>query len=186
MTCKKCSHNYEVTSDDREFYTKLSIPLPQLCPDCRRQRRFAFRNERALYSRACDLCKKQTVSFYPPSYFGTVYCQACWWSDGWDPFSLSRPYDPNRPLFDQLKELFRAAPLPAMMSRGGENSDFTAHCWENKNGYMLISSGGNEYCYYGLHVAESNNVVDSAFARGSERGYELVDCEKMYNSAWCQ
>lgn len=184
--CKKCLTQFITTEEDAVFYAKLSIPPSTHCPDCRRQRRLAFRNERALYSRSCDLCKKQTVSFYSSSYPGPVYCQACWWSDNWDPFSFGRPYDPSRPFFDQLKKLWRTAPLPAMMSRGGENSDFTAHCWENKNGYMLISSGGNEDCYYGLQVAESNNVVDSCFARGSERGYELVDCEKMYNSAWCQ
>ncbi len=186
MTCKKCSNNFVITPEDRAFYANLSIPAPVLCPDCRRQRRFAFRNERALYSRSCDLCKKSTVSFYSPSYPGPVYCQPCWWSDSWDPFAYAREYDPSRPFFEQLKELFRAVPLPAMMSRGGENSDFTAHCWQNKNAYMLVSSGGNEDCYYGLQVAESINVVDAAFVRGSERGYELVDCEKMYNSTWCQ
>lgn len=134
----------------------------------------------------CDLCKKQTVSFYSSSYPGPVYCQPCWWSDNRDPFSFGRPYDPSRHFFDQLKELFRAAPLPSLISRNSENSDFTAHSFNNKNCYLLISSGYNEDCYYGLQVVESMNVMDSVFARGSELGYELIDCEKMYHSRWCQ
>lgn len=184
--CVQCKTSFEVTEQDQEFYAKLSIPPPTYCPGCRRQRRLAFRNERALYSRSCDLCKKQTVSFYSSSYPGPVYCQPCWWSDGWDPFSFGRPYDPSRPFFDQLKSLFRAVPLPGIMSKNSENSDFTAHSYANKNGYMLISSGMSEDCYYGFQTKECKNVVDAAFTHGSERGYELVDCEKMYASAWCQ
>ncbi|MBI4253098.1 hypothetical protein HY623_02905 [Candidatus Uhrbacteria bacterium] len=186
MVCGQCIKQFEIIEQDRAFYRRIKVPEPTFCPDCRRQRRFAFRNERALYSRACDLCKKITVNFYSPSYAGPVYCQPCWWSDNWDPFLYARKYDPSAPFFDQLKDLFRSVPQIAMMSKSGENSDFTAHCWENRNGYLLISSGGNEDCYYGLQIAESQNVVDSMFARGSELGYELVDCEKMYNSSWCQ
>jgi hypothetical protein len=46
-----------------EFYEKVSpifkgrkysIPTPQLCPECREQRRISFRNERKLYKRKCD------------------------------------------------------------------------------------------------------------------------------------
>ena len=96
MQCTKCTNTFEITGDDEVFYTKLAIPHPTLCPDCRRQRRFAFRNERALYTRACDLCKKSTVSLYSPSYQGLVYCQPCWWSDDWDSFSFAREYDESR------------------------------------------------------------------------------------------
>ncbi|MBI4599788.1 hypothetical protein HY732_02605 [Candidatus Uhrbacteria bacterium] len=186
MQYKKCSDNFVITSEDESFYAKLSVPSPVLCLDCRRQRRFAFRNERALYSRACDLCKKITVSFYSPSYSGPVYCQPCWWSDNWDPFTYGRTYDPSRPFFDQLKELFRAVPLPSLISVSSENSEFTVHSFNNKNCYLLISCGLNEDCFYGIQIVESRNVMDAAFARGSERGYELVDCEKMYHSRWCQ
>lgn len=184
--CKKCLTQFIITEEDVAFYAKLSIPDPTLCPDCRRQRRLAFRNERALYSRACDLCKKQTVSFYSSSYPGPVYCQTCWWSDGWDPFSFGRPYDPSRPFFDQLEELIRAVPQIAIFNTNSENSEFTAHSSRNKNCYMCVSALSNEDCFYGFQITESNEVVDSTFTRGSTRGYELIDCENMYNSRYCQ
>ncbi len=185
-SCAQCKKNFVITPEDEAFYAKLSIPPPVLCPDCRRQRRFAFRNERALYSRACELCKKQTVSFYSPSYPGSVYCQPCWWSDNWDPSSYAKEYDPTAPFFDQLKDLFIAVPLPGIMNKNSENSDFTAHSYANKSGYMLISSGMSENCYYGLQIVDGQDIVDASFARECESGYELIDCEKMYNSNWCQ
>jgi hypothetical protein len=186
MNCKQCNILFEITDADRAFYAKLSIPAPMLCHVCRRQRRFAFRNERALYSRACDLCKKPTVSFYSPAYPGLVYCQPCWWSDSWDPFSYGRPYDPSRPFFDQLKELFRAVPQIAIFNTNSEHSEFTAHSSRNKNCYMLVSALTNEDCYYGFQITECRDIVDATFTRGSTIGYELIDCENMYNSRWCQ
>jgi hypothetical protein len=62
--CKQCNLNFDITDKDFEFYDKISpifnsekfqIPKPKFCPDCRQQRRFAFRNERNLYKRKCDL-----------------------------------------------------------------------------------------------------------------------------------
>lgn len=184
--CGQCNTPFEVTEQDQEFYAKISVPSPTRCPDCRRQRRLAFRNERALYSRACDLCKKQTVSFYSSSYPGPVYCQTCWWSDKWDPFSFGRPYDQSRPFFSQLKELFRAVPLVGMANMNSENSEFTAHSSRNKNCYMCISALSNEESYYSFQITECNEIVDAAFTRGCTLGYELVDCEKTYNCSYCQ
>ena len=42
-----------------------------------------------------------------------VYRQDIWWSDKWDPKAYGREYDPNRPFFDQWRELFKAVPRPA-------------------------------------------------------------------------
>ncbi len=46
MTCKKCSQNFEITKDDRDFYNKFDVPEPLECPSCRQQRRLAYRNEK--------------------------------------------------------------------------------------------------------------------------------------------
>ncbi len=186
MNCIQCNNPFIIARDDRVFYDKLAILSPTLCPPCRRQRRLAFRNERSLYSRSCDLCKKQTVSFYSPSYLGPVYCQPCWWSDGWDPSSFAREYDSSLPFFDQLKTLIYAVPQISVFNTNSEHSEFTAHSSRNKNCYMCVSALTNEDCYYGFQITECRDIVDSAFTHGSTLGYELVDCEQMYNSAYCQ
>ncbi|MEK7123033.1 MAG: hypothetical protein AAB855_04225 [Patescibacteria group bacterium] len=67
-----------------------------------------------------------------------------------------------------------------------ENSEFTAHSSRNKNCYMCVSALSNEECYYGFQITECTDLSDAVFARGSTRSYELIDCEKMYNSRYCQ
>jgi len=81
-----CKQSFEITDDDLEFYQKISpifgdkkelIPPPTLCPDCRMQRRLAWRNERNLHRRTCGLCGKGTISSFAPESPYTVYCNNC-------------------------------------------------------------------------------------------------------------
>jgi tRNA(Ile)-lysidine synthase TilS/MesJ len=57
-SCKHCSNSFDITDKDLEFYEKISpifkdrkysITTPTLCPDCRQQRRQAFKNIYNLY-----------------------------------------------------------------------------------------------------------------------------------------
>lgn len=69
-TCTQCDQEFEIFDEDREFYRKINVPEPTWCPECRNMRRCAYRNERVLYMRSCDLCKKSTLSTYhtdPPT-----------------------------------------------------------------------------------------------------------------------
>ncbi|MFH0928100.1 MAG: hypothetical protein V1821_01360, partial [bacterium] len=54
-TCRSCQTQFTVAPEDFEFYTKMEVPAPLDCPDCRMQKRMAWRNERVLYRRKCDL-----------------------------------------------------------------------------------------------------------------------------------
>lgn len=108
--CRECLQNFEVAQDDLDFYDKVSpvytgqkylIPSPTLCPECRRQRRLAFRNERTLYMHTCDLCKKSSISIYSPDKPYIIYCSECWWSDQCDPFRYGQDFDFSRPFFER-------------------------------------------------------------------------------------
>lgn len=184
-TCQNCKQEFTIAASDFLFYEKIKVPPPTFCPECRQQRRFTWRNERAWYSRKCDLCGKMQVGVYSPEYPGPVYCQECWWSDKWDPKTYGRPYDQSRPFFEQFKELVFTVPQIGMVNTGSTNSEYTAHSLNNKNCYFHISTLYNEDCYYGYQILESRDVMDGVFARGCELCYELTDCEKMYHSLFC-
>ena len=47
--CQNCKKDFTIEPDDFAFYEKIKVPAPTFCPECRLQRRLAFRNERALY-----------------------------------------------------------------------------------------------------------------------------------------
>ncbi len=115
-SCKQCQQNFEVTDGDREFLKKISdlIPDPTFCPDCRQKRRLAWRNERKLCHRTCDLCKKNILSMYRPENPFPVYCIDCWWSDKWAPKDHAKDFDFGRPFFEQFKELQDSVPKMAV------------------------------------------------------------------------
>ena len=89
-SCKKCGMNFTIYDEDLKFYEKASpqfndqkclLTEPSLCPDCRQQRRLAWRNERSLYKRTCDFSKKNIISMYSPDKFLKIYFNDIWWSD---------------------------------------------------------------------------------------------------------
>src|SRR3989339_1540309 len=109
-TCQNCKHEFRIEPEDFDFYEKIKVPAPTFCPECRAQRRLAFRNERNLYKRKCDLCGKDIISRYspePPSGWKKplkVYCPKCWYSDQWDPMEYGQDYDFSRGFFEQFKD----------------------------------------------------------------------------------
>ena len=97
--CQNCKNDFEIDAQDFSFYEKIKVPPPTFCPECRMQRRMVFMNDRTLYSRECDLCKKKIISVYPAGVPHPVYCSPCWWSDGWQPESFANDYDFSKPFF---------------------------------------------------------------------------------------
>lgn len=150
------------------------------CPDCRMQRRIAFRNERTLYRRACDLCKKDGISIYPLGTLFPVYCHKCWWGDGWDPTVYKMDWDKSRPFLDQFAELKNKVPRIALLVIDSINSDYTNNSAENKNCYMIFASENDEDCMYSRLVHHCKTVFDCVSTYESELCYETIDCKKCF------
>src|SRR3989338_8249888 len=103
--CRHCNAGFTIGDWDLKHYAKMQVSEPTLCPDCRQQRRLAWRNERHWYRRNCDQCGRSTVSLYAPESPYTVFCQPCIWSDAWAPLIYGQDFDFSRPFFDQYREL---------------------------------------------------------------------------------
>ena len=130
-TCPHCSQAFEITQDDLAFYEKVSpmfagkkelIPPPTLCPECRRQRRFLFRNDLCLYHRKSDLTGKAIISLYAQDKPYKVYDQDEWWSDRWDELSFGRPFDFSRTFTEQFRELSLDVPHQGLFTTNAENT----------------------------------------------------------------
>ena len=131
--CKQCSQVFEITTEDRRFYDRISpifggkkylIPEPTLCPDCRYQRRLIWRPELHLFKRKSDFSGETMLSMYPPEAKSKVYSHPEWWSDKWDATDQGRDFDFSRPFFEQFGELILATPGVALFVGGNENSDY--------------------------------------------------------------
>ena len=138
--CTKCSKSFKLTQWDLEFYQRIDVPQPTLCPDCRQQRRLAWRNEHSLYNRRCDLCQRDSISIYPTNSPFTVYCHDCWWSDRWNALSYGQKIDWSRPFFEQWKELRDQVPHYSrlVIEATMQNSDYINTCSAAKNCYLIF------------------------------------------------
>ncbi len=197
--CTSCGSAYAILEEDRAFYATVSpvlagttaiIPSPTLCPDCRQQRRLAWRNERTIYQRTCDLCKKNIVSSHHPDHPYPVHCVQCWWGDGWDPHSYGLPFDSQQPFFEQFLDLQRRVPQLSMQNDEGITSMNSEYCYDIsrcKNCYRIIGSWFLEDCMYSLCVNHSKDLVDcNTVSENCEMVYESLDSQHLYHCQYVQ
>lgn len=200
-----CLQPFEVTDSDLTFYDKVSpiyngkkelIPPPTQCPDCRQQRRLAWRNERHLHKGVCGLCKQSIISAFPQDSGYTVYCPDCWWSDRWDPSEFGREIDFSRPFFDQFDELVRAVPKAAGLQLNNENSKYNVLLAFSKNAYLCPGSYNVQDCFYlrksqyCRDCADSNNlnkcelIADSSNCDNCSMSHHLINCRNCSSSSY--
>ena len=179
--CQNCKKDFTIEAEDFNFYEKIKVPAPTLCPECRQQRRYAWRNERTLYRRNCDLCEKSTVTVYSPNKPYKVYCNECWWGDNWDFADYGRDFDFSRPFFEQFAELQHEVPRMALLNKNSVNSEYTNHSSDNKNAYLSFSTFYSENIIYGMWIMRSRDCLDCnmIYDKG-ERLYEIVDSRSSY------
>ncbi len=175
--CQSCKKDFNIEPEDFNFYEKIKVPAPVWCPECRLVKRLAWRNERALFKRKCDMCQKDKIVMFPQNSQYKVYCYECWWSDNWDASVYARNYDLSRPFFSQFDELFRAVPRMGIIQQGrNTNSDYVNRASDNKNCYLIFASGTNENCSYGTSVWDSKDSMDNYNIHSSELCFECIDC----------
>lgn len=185
--CVQCSENFEVFERDISLYKKIEIPVPELCPDCRHQRRTAFRNERFLYARKCDMSGKNIVSTFAPDCKAPVYSNENWWSDKWDPLDYGQDFDFNRTFFEQYKALTEKVPLMASIAVfNSQNCDYNTFCVDSKNCYQCQRLGDSEDIYYSYLALYSERCVDCYNVTHSQDCYECIDCGNSNNCKYCQ
>jgi len=188
-TCPHCRQEFKISDQDLAFLNKVSpvfagkqesIPPPQTCPDCRLQQHLAFRNERKLYHRKCDLTGKQIISVYAPDSPQKIYAQNEWWSDAWNARDFARDIDWNRPFFAQFQDLFRSVPLPHIHMESCENFEYGNFCWGSSDCYLTFGSDGSRNCYYSHLLYNCTDCVDCSYCKECTYCYELLDSEKCY------
>src|SRR6185295_1356337 len=188
--CRHCQQNFEVTDTDLKFLEKISpvfsgkkylVPSPTLCPDCRQQRRLAFRNERNLYRRKSSLSEQEIISIYSKEKPYTVYSQEEWWSDTWDGLEYGREFNFSELFFAQFQKLSLEVPRVSLINNTAENSPYCNFADGNKNCHLVINSNWNQDSLYSTLILNCPNVSDAFWVLDSELCYECVDSEKCYD-----
>ena len=191
--CQNCKKEFTIEPDDFGFYEKIKVPPPTFCPECRMQRRLAWRNDFIFYNRKCDLCKRNIISIYSPDNPQVIYCNKCWWSDKWDPKSYGKDFDFSRPFFEQFVEFRLKVPALALFNDnniGSENCEYTQDFAYGKNCYMCMVAWKMQDCMYLCYGADTKDTVDSMGIWGTGEGlYETMysgkcfGCRNVYYSS---
>ncbi|MBI5220761.1 MAG: hypothetical protein HY978_02915 [Candidatus Liptonbacteria bacterium] len=184
--CQNCRASFAIDASDLDFYRKISVPPPTFCPDCRMQRRFAWRNERTLYRNTCAATGKPVISCFAPDSGLTVYDRDYWWSDNWDPFSFGTDYDFQRPFFAQFSELLRRVPMPAVFSTNTVNCNYCNYVGEMKDAYLVGASWAGENLAYASREDYCKDSMDLFGVMLSERCYDCVSVLKSSQTYFSQ
>ncbi len=175
-SCQNCQTNFVIDQQDFDFYKKMKVPAPTSCPSCRFQRRLMFRNERTLYRRTCDLCKKSMVTVFAPEKKLVVYCSACWYSDKWDDGAFYLDYDPSRNIFEQMMELQKKTPHMSLIHDYSTlvNSEYVNHAGSMKNCFLVFNADFDENVQYSSVVVRLKDSMDCIMVGESELCYETI------------
>ncbi len=179
QTCRLTGKLFEISEADQEFYMKMGVPIPTMCPEERMRRRFAFRNERKLYRRKCSATGQDILSIYHPDVPFPVYETSYWWGDSWDQYANGRDFDFNRSFFEQFAELQKVSPVAARAVHlaSMQNSDYCNACNGMKDCYMVFEASQDERCLYSRGIYFGFDCVDCLGMDHCEGCYECVDCQ---------
>jgi hypothetical protein len=180
--CKKCNGEYEETG--QEFYDRIGVPEPSDCFDCRLKARLAFRNEKILYKRKCDLCAKNIVSTYHDEVEFPVYCQECFWGDKWNALDFEMELSMEESFFEQFTQLMKKVPRLALVNKQSQNSEYCNYSFANKNCYLTFGNHYEEDCMYGRYSTKNKDCVDYLWLYGSELCYECTFSKNCYKSVY--
>ncbi len=188
--CQNCKKDFTIESEDFSFYEKIKVPPPTFCPECRSQRRLAWRNDTCLYNKICGLCKKSVVTIYSKESGINVYCNKCWWGDSWDPVVYGKDYDFSRSFFEQFKELILKVPHLALVNDDGiasVNCEYTHDFSFAKNCYMVFVAWKIENVMYSYYASAGKDMMDCLDIRSkNDFLYESIRCATSYRLKYSQ
>ncbi|MDC0358308.1 hypothetical protein OAO01_05780, partial [Oligoflexia bacterium] len=189
-SCKKCAAAFAIDSEETDFLSrvspnllsKLPLPIPSLCPQCRLQRRMAHRNQ-IYVTRGSSASNEALFSMYlgqPPF---PLLSNADWWDEkGWRPENFGQTFDFARPFFDQWRELRDQVPRPATNVEAPlmENSSYCNNTGELKNCYFVFDANTCEDCLYTETATGCRDCIDCSYCIECELCYDSVGCIKSY------
>lgn len=180
--CQNCKKDFTIEPEDFKFYEKIKVPSPTFCPECRFQRRMSFRNERHLYKRTCDLCKENIIALYSKDAVFPVYCNKCWYGDGWDARSFAKNYDASINFFKQWHELMLQVPRPSLIEESNINCHYVNYSGGSRNCYYIVGCDKDEDCAYVYRTFKSKNSYDCFGLQDSNLCYENIQSSKGFKA----
>jgi len=86
---EQCTEAFKIIPTELQFYQRMNLPLPHLCPNCRHYQRLKQRNPLNLWHRKCmcdktnhfhgnNKCEIEFETSYAPDRPEIIYCEKCY------------------------------------------------------------------------------------------------------------
>ncbi len=189
VACANCNTTFDILAEDFDFYSKIQVPPPTLCPECRLKRRLSWRNDWHLFKKTDERTGEKIFSLYPEESPVKIYDKEYWMSDAWDPMDHGRDFDFNRPFFEQWQELFHSVPLPAHPIMNAVNSQYCTNANDIKNCYLVRGASFTEDSAYVIWDQGSKQCFDSHMTNRCELSYgniNTIECYRTFFSVDCE
>ncbi len=180
--CQNCKKDFTIESEDFNFYEKIKVPPPTFCPECRMQRRFAWRNERTLHRNKCAKTGKNLISCFSAESPFIIYERDLWWSDEWNPLDYEMQYDFEKPFFFQFRKLLEKIPHPNLFIGKCVNTSYGNHIGEFRNSYLVSGAWSGENVAYASRCSFCKDSMDMYITANCEFSYGDVSSEKCYET----
>ena len=183
-TCQNCEKEFIIEAEDFGFYSKIGVPAPTFCPECRNVQRLATRNVKSLYKRPCDNCGISVISRLSITNPARMFCNKCWWSEDWDPLSYGMDYDFSKSFFEQFHSLLFSVPQSATLNFNMVDSDYSNMESDDKGCYLTFGGHWNEFCAFSEYSIHGREVYDSYWTFYGEQCYDGMNLERCYQTMY--
>lgn len=180
--CQNCKKDFTIEMEDFDFYSKIKVPPPTFCSECRLIRRLAWRNERTLFKRNCAKTGKEIITMFHSEAKVVVYDRDVWWSDVWEPTEYGMSYDFSKSFFEQIKDLVSKVPLVNLSNENCIGSPYGNHNADCKDCYLTYASFKNERVNYSSGAVNIKDSSDVYTCLDSELSYEDTSCTTLYKT----
>ena len=77
ILCEKSGRPFRIISSELEFYRRMKLPLPNIHPLFRMEKRLSFIKNGKKYKAKCNKCKKDIETVFDPAENFNFYCEDC-------------------------------------------------------------------------------------------------------------
>ncbi len=76
--CEESGRPFRIVISELEFYRRMNLPLPNIHPSLRMEKRLSFMKDGKKYKAICAKCKKDIETIYDPVEKFLLYCEKCY------------------------------------------------------------------------------------------------------------
>lgn len=179
-TCRFSGVKFYIPKEDIDFYKKIQVPLPTLCPHERTRGKLAVLNVFNLFFIDSTKTKKRIISAYPSNTPYKIYEHTIW-NDS-DFAELGNEYDLNKNFFEQYRDFQLKIPRPNLIQKNATNSDYTHTVNQVKNCYLVFDTENSEDSQCSSYINNSKNCYHTYGTINSDISYENTLCDKLYKT----